>query len=124
FCCPARVPAVVEASTVCEPRLHRTAYLVTEVRLPSAASHRTVARPCGPWPSPSLGIEAETPVGAEGFAHGVTALDFVEGPSPLPTELTPLEVKVCFVYRSRSRDVAEVFAASTVFASPGEAVTT
>src|SRR5699024_10709284 len=99
-------------------------YLVTEVPLPSAASHRTVARPFGPLPSPSLGIEAETPVGAEGFAHGVTALDFVEAPSPLPTELTPLYVKVRFVSRSMSRNVAEVFDASTVFDSPEEAVTT
>ena len=39
---------------------------------------------------PSLGIVALTPVGAEGFAHGVTELEDFEAPTPVPTEFTPV----------------------------------
>ncbi len=115
---------VDEASTVFEPPFQRTTYLVTVVPLPFAASQLTFARPFGPSPLPSLGRDAFTPVGASGFAHGTTSFDAFEEPVPVPTEFTPVMVKVCLLSRSRSRKDALVVPPSTVWLAPEEDFTT
>ena len=59
------------------------------VPFPLAPDQLMVARPSGPSPSPSLGIEAETSVGGVGTAHGVTVFEGSEASVPSPTEFTP-----------------------------------
>ena len=72
------------------PPLQVTTYSSIRVPLPVAASQVTVARPLGPLPAPSSGMDACTPVGAAGTAHGVTGLEGAEALTPSPTEFTPV----------------------------------
>src|SRR5699024_12328060 len=99
---------VAGASTVFDPPFHRTTYLVTVVPLPSAAFQCTVAFPSGPAPLPSLGMVARTPPGASGRAHGGTALEAFDAPTPSPTERTPWQVKAGPGSPSRPRSLALV----------------